>query len=531
MAADYSRQIFKELERANTENDKLKYVVIPGIRKEYEAKLYDARASAAESRAALCREKDAEISALKKVIAELKDLLSAAENEVIRLKNMKNKNSKNSSKPPSSDQPWEENENDEKKKEGDEKEESEAERKAPNEYNSRKPSGKHKGGQEGHNGKCLTSEDVQELLREHEGEIIHEIIEIGKTAENSCSSPKRKYELDLDLKVVIREYLYYGDSRVPQRHYPDVSFGDFTRAAAAFCYGECSMPTDKIGELMHALSGGIMNASEGSWYNFCTYVSGQCDKSLDSLCEDLLNSHVIYSDATVTKENGSGSYVRNVSNRNTVLYSPQDNKKIDEIGKNPVLSKFNGTLMTDHETAMKHFGTKHAECNQHTGRYCEKTTQETSHSWSREFMDLLYEIKDRKELLMSQGTDCFPENELVSYFERYDDVLKKGWEENKDLKWKSVASDERALLSRLGKFKEDHLRYATDFQVEFTNNISEADLRFIKNRTKMSGGFRQRSGRLMCCRIMSVIRTCKKRGMDVISALTKISRSGENAFA
>lgn len=165
------------------------------------------------------------------------------------------------------------------------------------------------------------------------------------------------------------------------------------------------------------------------------------------------------------------------------------------------------------------------------GRYCEKTTQETSHSWSREFMDLLYEIKDRKELLMSQGTDCFPENELVSYFERYDDVLKKGWEENKDLKWKSVASDERALLSRLGKFKEDHLRYATDFQVEFTNNISEADLRFIKNRTKMSGGFRQRSGRLMCCRIMSVIRTCKKRGMDVISALTKISRSGENAFA
>lgn len=156
MAADYSRQIFKELERANTENDKLKYVVIPGIRKEYEAKLYDARASAAESRAALCREKDAEISALKKVIAELKDLLSAAENEVIRLKNMKNKNSKNSSKPPSSDQPWEENENDEKKKEGDEKEESEAERKAPNEYNSRKPSGKHKGGQEGHNGKCLT---------------------------------------------------------------------------------------------------------------------------------------------------------------------------------------------------------------------------------------------------------------------------------------------------------------------------------------------------------------------------------------
>ena len=96
MAADYSRQIFKELERANAENDKLKSVVIPGIKKAYEAKLYDVRTSATESRASLCREKDAVISALKAEISELKDLLSAAENEVIRLTNMKNRNSKNS---------------------------------------------------------------------------------------------------------------------------------------------------------------------------------------------------------------------------------------------------------------------------------------------------------------------------------------------------------------------------------------------------------------------------------------------------
>ena len=105
-------------------------------------------------------------------------------------------------------------------------------------------------------------------------------------------------------------------------------------------------------------------------------------------------------------------------------------------------------------------------------------------------MDLLYEIKDLKELLLSQGMDCISEKELASYFERYDEILKKGWEENRGLIWKSVASDKRALLSRLGKFKEDHLRYATDFQVGFTNNISESDLRFIKKRTNMSGGFR-----------------------------------------
>lgn len=146
-------------------------------------------------------------------------------------------------------------------------------------------------------------------------------------------------------------------------------------------------------------------------------------------------------------------------------------------------------------------------------------------------MSLLYEIKDHKELLMSQGINHFSEDELADYFKRYDEILQEGWGENKNITWESVASDERALLRRLEKYKEDHLRFATDFCVEFTNNISESDLRFIKNRTKLSGGFRQKSGRKMCCRLMSIIRTCKKRGMNVIEALMKISRSGENAFA
>ena len=515
MATDYSRHVFRELERATAEIDNLKAKVIPGLKKEYEARLYDERVSAAEKNSSLRKEKDAEISELKSKISELEGRLQAAENEVVRLKNMMNKDSSNSSKPPSSDEPWE----------------GKGKQKAANEYNSRKPSGRHKGGQEGHKGKCLTKQDVEKLLKEHGDKIRHDIVEIGKNGDNSADKPKIKYELDLEMRVVVREYRYYGDAPVPPRHYPDVSFGDFTRAASAFCYGECNMPTDKIGELMKVLSGGVLNASDGSWYNFCAYVSDRCDASLDNLCNDLMNSPVLYSDATYTKENGEETYIRNVSNRNTVIYSPQDDKTIGEIGKTPVLSDFFGILMTDHETAMKHFGSDNAECNQHAGRYCIKTTQETSHCWSEKFMDLLYEIKENKENLITQGIKCFSDGELANYFKRYDDILQEGWEENKDLIWESVASDERALLRRLAKYKEDHLRFATDFCVEFTNNISESDLRFIKNRTKLSGGFRQKSGRRMCCRLMSIIRTCKKRRMNIIEALIKISSSGENAFA
>ena len=195
------------------------------------------------------------------------------------------------------------------------------------------------------------------------------------------------------------------------------------------------------------------------------------------------------------------------------------------------MAQYDGILMTDHETAMKHFGAKHAECNQHIARYCEKTTVEARHKWSKGFMSNLYDIKKDKEERMRKGEEAFPADILEAYSQKYDEWLSLGWKENPSTIWKSVAQDERALLNRLKTYKEDHLRFATDWEVEFTNNISESDLRFIKGRTKLSGGFRQKSGREMCCKIMSIIRTCKKRGLNIIEKLVSISKNGENVFA
>lgn len=120
-------------------NRKLKNKRYTGTEKEYEAKLYNERTTAAEKNSRLRKEKDAEISKLNSKISRLEERLHAAENEIVRLKNMMNKDSSNSSKPPSSDEPWE----------GRDKKERRQKKKAANEYNSRKPSERHKGGRQG----------------------------------------------------------------------------------------------------------------------------------------------------------------------------------------------------------------------------------------------------------------------------------------------------------------------------------------------------------------------------------------------
>ncbi len=62
----------------------------------------------------------------------------------------------------------------------------------------------------------------------------------------------------------------------------------------------------------------------------------------------------------------------------------------------------------------------------------------------------------------------------------------------------------------------NHLLFLRDFLVPFENNISERDLRKVKNRQKMSGGFRKESGHEMYCSILTIIETLKRRNMGLI---------------
>ena len=84
------------------------------------------------------------------------------------------------------------------------------------------------------------------------------------------------------------------------------------------------------------------------------------------------------------------------------------------------------------------------------------------------------------------------------------------------------------LFKRLVEFKEETLRFMTDFRIPFDNNGSEQDIRNGKVKQKISGCIRSKKGAKWYCRIRSYVSSARKQGQNVFEALLIAMKNYEN---
>ncbi len=206
-----------------------------------------------------------------------------------------------------------------------------------------------------------------------------------------------------------------------------------------------------------------------------------------------------------------------------------------------ILNKYIGTVCHDHNNIHRSFiQSKQAECNFHILRYCKAEYEVCKAEYEvhkreiiKEFMNYLLELRDTVEKYKLQGKESFDKEEYEEVKEKYLSILEKWYQEYmKTSKEKTeYYESERCLITRLKEFVEDHLRFLTDFRIDFTNNLAERGLRKIKTKLKIAGGFRNLNFAKYYCHAITIIDTCKKQKLNIKEKLIDIFKGKKKIFA
>jgi transposase len=208
------------------------------------------------------------------------------------------------------------------------------------------------------------------------------------------------------------------------------------------------------------------------------------------------------------------------------VHAKRGQEAMDDAG---ILGEFKGRAVHDHwKPYFKYHECDPARCNAHHLRELCLIDKQYQQSWAKDMADLLLEIKAAVEATPEPAMSLSPP-ELEGFEKRYDKVVQAGFDANSAAVSPSEGEVKKRgrpkqpppvnLLIRLRDFKSEVLAFMSDFRVPFDNNQGERDVRMVKVKQKVSGGFRTLAGAKRFGRIRAYISTARKNGKNVFEAI------------
>jgi transposase len=208
------------------------------------------------------------------------------------------------------------------------------------------------------------------------------------------------------------------------------------------------------------------------------------------------------------------------------VHAKRGHEAMDDAG---ILGAFYGTAVHDHwKPYWQYDACAHALCNAHHLRELRFIAQQYQQSWANDMAELLREIKAAVEATPAPAMHLAPPA-LEAFAKRYDAVVQAGFEANPaslpptegDVKKRGRPKQPPPvnLLIRLRDFKAQILAFMTDFRIPFDNNQGERDIRMVKVKQKVSGGFRTLEGAQRFGRIRGYISTARKNAKNVFEVI------------
>ncbi len=436
--------------------------------------------------------------------------------------------------------------------------------------NNREPGNRKPGGQVGHKGSGL---DISAKLKEQidSGKVSVKVVEHGTPGPEYVS----KYELDIQMEVIVTEHRFYKGEPIPAQLQNRANYGTGVKAICAYLSTEGLMSAERIATFICDLTDGCIKPSKSTVLAIQRELSEKLDGEMEELRQSVLRGEVLCVDETgikaterpvktQTEDDGEpipaakdGDEPKNpqkvvngvlmetklkgtfnvcarsycTKDTNYITLNPRKDKAgVDNDGILPV---YDGFLIHDHDLKYYRYGqlTKHGECDSHATRYLKGDYELTRNEWSLQLRCLLFGMLAHKEKDLENGIDKMDWQSWQYYNKEYDKILELGKKEIARMNSKSsITKDSKNLWTRLEKFKYNHLLFAMDYTVPFTNNDAERSHRWLKVQQKISGCFRSYEGAKIMVRLVSWTRTLKKRNLSLFKGIKDIF-NGEPVLA
>jgi transposase len=450
--------------------------------------------------------KEAVITLFHRTIGQLAARLRMVEDRL-------SKNSQNSGKPPSSDG---------------------LNKPAPK--SQRKRHGKKTGGQPGHAGHTLKAVADPQYLHVYAVKHCHQCQASLEKVKASKVEKRQVFDLPpmqvevTEHRAEIKRCPHCGAktrASFPAGVTQPVQYGNGIKSLAVYLSHYQMLPLERISETFADVFGHAL--AEGTIVAAGEEVAEQTQTVMKSIKEHLTEREdVVHFDETGTHINGKLHWFHSASTARLTYYHAHTKRGKEASDKIGILPDLQGRAVHDGwKSYFRYTSIRHALCNVHHLRELTFLEERYPQGWETRMKDLLLEIKKLVNQMQDQQMELSV-GQLATFEGRYDTLIEQGFQanplspppEDQPRKRGRVAkSPSRNLLERLQEHKQAVLAFMYDFKVPFDNNQAERDIRMMKVKMKVSGGFRSMSGAEIFCTVRSYLSTARKNGQRMLEVL------------
>jgi transposase len=307
-----------------------------------------------------------------------------------------------------------------------------------------------------------------------------------------------------------------------------VQYGPVLKGVIVYLMEGQLLPSQRTVELLEEVFGA--SVSEGTVFN----LRAQCFEALESISSAMAThlgqSDVGHFDETGMRVNGKLWWLHVACTSGLAYYFIHPKRGTAAMDEMNILPQFQGKAVHDSWVSYGNYeGCTHYLCNAHHLRELTFIWERYQQPWAFQMLVLLGTMKQAVDAAKATGQRALAPEWGLEFEHRYQTILEQGLAANPPPPSPAIKprgrvkqSPPRNLLLRLSQQASAVLGFLHNFTIPFDNNQAERDLRMMKLKQKISGGFRSAQGAKMFCRIRGYLSTLRKQGIPVLDALVNL---------